>query len=58
MTKFSISDFKRLVNQVIDQVSSSEEIVIIQRKGQDCAVLISYEEYKNLITEKVKTAKF
>ena len=48
MNKVSVSDFKKLANQVVDQVAGSDEIVIIQRKGQDCVVLISYEEYKKL----------
>lgn len=48
MNKVSVSDFKKMANQVVDQVASSTEHVIIQRKGEDCAVLISYAEYVKL----------
>jgi prevent-host-death family protein len=48
MNKYSASDFKRMAVELIDEIQATGELIYVQRKGKDAAVLISFEEFKKL----------
>lgn len=52
MTRYSATDFKRIAVELIDEIKDTSEVVYIQRKKQDVAVLISVEQFQKLTQSK------
>ncbi|MBC8274034.1 MAG: type II toxin-antitoxin system Phd/YefM family antitoxin [Chloroflexi bacterium] len=57
MLIITISEVRRNITQIVRQIQENSEIAIITQHGKAVAVLLSYEQYNELIERSVTNAQ-